>query len=212
MSLITVVGSVNRDFVLTVKNLPHPGETVLARHFVEGVGSKGANQDVAAARLGSRVRLVARVGADASVDALASEGVDVGAVRSNGLAATVIATAVVDDAGENTIVVNPGAGADLSVQDLPARLVRSPGEDVPVQHEIPPDVAERAVLRAHEQGGVVVLNPAPARSTRRYWPPSTSSSPTSANSPRFTAPTGPPPSTRPEPCWSAPRSRAGPSW
>lgn len=97
MSLITVVGSVNRDFVLTVKNLPHPGETVLARHFVEGVGGKGANQDVAAARLGSRVRLVARVGADASVDALASEGVDVGAVRSNGLAATGIATAVVDD-------------------------------------------------------------------------------------------------------------------
>ncbi|GAA3475614.1 PfkB family carbohydrate kinase [Streptomyces yanii] len=142
MSLITVVGSVNRDVVLTVKNLPHPGETVLARHFVEGGGGKGANQAVVAARLGSRVRFVARVGADASavLDALASEGVDVGAVRSNGLAATGIATVVVDDVGENTIVVDPGAGADLSVQGRGTAL---------------PAAVERAVLAAsHAATGV----------------------------------------------------------
>jgi ribokinase len=165
MPSLTVVGSVNRDFVLTVKDLPHPGETVLARHFVEGVGGKGANQAVAAARLGSRVRLVARVGADAAtiLDALASEGVDVDAVRSDERATTGIAAVVVDDAGENTIVVNPGANADLGVQDLPSRLVRSTGEVVVVQNEIAPDVVDLAVLRAREQGGVVVLNPAPAR-------------------------------------------------
>ncbi|MFF8958021.1 ribokinase [Streptomyces sp. NPDC014894] len=165
MSLITVVGSVNRDFVLTVEDLPHAGETVLARHFVEGVGGKGANQAVAAARLGSRVRLVARVGADAAaiLDALVSEGVDVDAVRSDERATTGIAAVVVDNAGENTIVVNPGANAGLGVEDLPARLVRAEGEIVLVQNEIAPDVVERAVLRAREQGGVVVLNPAPAR-------------------------------------------------
>ncbi|MFV5996425.1 ribokinase [Streptomyces sp. NPDC056231] len=165
MSSITVVGSVNRDFVLTVEGLPHPGETVLARHFVEGVGGKGANQAVAAARLGSRVRLVARVGADAAaiLDALASEGVDVDAVRSDERATTGIAAVVVDGAGENTIVVNPGANADLGVQDLPSRLVRSTGEVVVVQNEIAPEVVDLAVLRAREQGGVVVLNPAPAR-------------------------------------------------
>ncbi|WP_406515351.1 ribokinase [Streptomyces sp. NBC_00873] len=165
MSSITVVGSVNRDFVLTVKDLPHPGETVLARHFVEGVGGKGANQAVAAARLGSRVRLVARVGADAAtiLDALASEGVDVDAVRSDERATTGIAAVVVDNAGENTIVVNPGANADLGVQDLPSRLVRSTGEVVVIQNEIAPDVVDLAVLRAREQGGVVVFNPAPAR-------------------------------------------------
>ncbi|MFF3552282.1 ribokinase [Streptomyces tsukubensis] len=165
MSLITVVGSVNRDFVLTVEDLPHPGETVLARRFVEGVGGKGANQAVAAARLGSRVRLVARVGADAAaiLDALTAEGVDVEAVLPDERTTTGIAAVVVDDAGENTIVVNPGANAELGVQDLPARLVRSPGEIVLVQNEIAPEVVAAAVLRARDQGGFVVLNPAPAR-------------------------------------------------
>ncbi|MER5492597.1 ribokinase [Streptomyces sp. NPDC002490] len=165
MSPITVVGSVNRDFVLTVADLPHAGETVLAQHFVEGVGGKGANQAVAAARLGSPVRLVARVGtdADAILDTLVSEGVDVEAVRTDERATTGIAAVVVDGSGENTIVVNPGANADLDVDDLPERLVRSAGEIVLVQHEIAPEVVELAVLRAHEQGGVVVLNPAPAR-------------------------------------------------
>ncbi|MFJ2782099.1 ribokinase [Kitasatospora sp. NPDC087315] len=165
MPSITVVGSVNRDFVLTVRDLPRPGETVLARRFVEGAGGKGANQAVAAARLGSRVRLVARVGADASaiLGALASEGVDVEAVRSDPHTTTGIAAVVVDDVGENTIVVNPGANAGLGVEDLPPRLVRSAGEVVLVQNEIPSDVVDQAVLRAREQGGIVVLNPAPAR-------------------------------------------------
>ncbi|MEO3973517.1 ribokinase [Streptomyces sp. CAU 1734] len=165
MSLITVVGSVNRDFVLTVEDLPRPGETVLARRFVEGVGGKGANQAVAAARLGSQVRLVARVGGDAAaiLDALVSEGVDITAVRSDERTTTGIAAVVVDNAGENTIVVNPGANAGLGVQDLPSRLVRSAGEIVLVQNEIASDVVELAILRASEQGGVVVLNPAPAR-------------------------------------------------
>ncbi|MFE4517466.1 ribokinase [Kitasatospora sp. NPDC056783] len=165
MPAITVVGSVNRDLVLTVEDLPRPGETVLARGFVEGVGGKGANQAVAAARLGSRVRLVARVGADAEaiLRALAAEGVDVEAVHPAPEAATGIASVVVDRAGENTIVVNPGANAELSVADLPDHLVRSAGEVVLVQHEIPADVVAAAVLRAREQGGTVVLNPAPAR-------------------------------------------------
>ncbi|MEU5159084.1 ribokinase [Streptomyces sp. NPDC020875] len=165
MSPITVVGSVNRDFVLTVEDLPKPGETVLARRFVEGVGGKGANQAVAAARLGSRVRLVAGVGTDAAaiLDALAAEGVDLDAVRARERSTTGIAAVVVDDEGENTIVVNPGANAELGAGDLPDRLVRAPGEIVLVQHEIAPEVVELAVLRAHEQGGVVVLNPAPAR-------------------------------------------------
>ncbi|MET8698107.1 ribokinase [Kitasatospora sp. NPDC004723] len=165
MPSITVVGSVNRDLVLSVEGLPHPGETVLARHFAEGAGGKGANQAVAAARLGSRVRLVARVGADAAaiLAALAAEGIDVTAVRSDEKHPTGLAAVVVDGAGENTIVVNPGANAALGVEDLPARLVRSPGEVVLVQNEIVPEVVDLAVLRAREQGGTVVFNPAPAR-------------------------------------------------
>ncbi|MFJ5926753.1 ribokinase [Kitasatospora sp. NPDC092948] len=164
MPSITVVGSVNRDLVLTVHGLPRPGETVLADGFVEGVGGKGANQAVAAARLGSRVRLVARVGADAEaiLRALAAEGVDVAAVLPAEDASTGIASVVVDHAGENTIVVNPGANAALTVDDLPDRLA-GPGEVLLVQHEIAAEVVAAAVLRAREQGGTVVLNPAPAR-------------------------------------------------
>ncbi|MCW5249173.1 MULTISPECIES: ribokinase [unclassified Streptomyces] len=169
MSSITVVGSVNRDFVLTVRDLPRPGETVLSRHFVEGTGGKGANQAVAAARLGSRVRLVARVGADgtAILDALAAEGVDIADVRSDERVPTGIAAVVVDSDGENTIVVNAGANAELGVEDLPARLVRSPGEVVLVQNEIAQDVVDAAVRSGREQGGLVVLNPAPARPASR---------------------------------------------
>ncbi|MFJ9693948.1 ribokinase [Kitasatospora sp. NPDC101183] len=165
MPSITVVGSVNRDLVLTVEDLPRPGETVLAAGFVEGVGGKGANQAVAAARLGARVRLVARVGADAEavLEALAAEGVDVAEVRPAPSGTTGIASVVVDRAGENTIVVNPGANAALSAEDLPARLARSAGEVVLVQHEIRPEVVAATVLRAREQGATVVLNPAPAR-------------------------------------------------
>ncbi|GAA2111037.1 ribokinase [Kitasatospora saccharophila] len=165
MPSITVVGSVNRDLVLTVEDLPRPGETVLARGFVEGVGGKGANQAVAAARLGSRVRLVARVGADGEPirRVLAAEGVDLDAVLTAPDAGTGIASVVVDRAGENTIVVNPGANAVLSVEDLPQWLARTPGEVVLVQHEVAAEVVAAAVLRAREQGGTVVLNPAPAR-------------------------------------------------
>ncbi|QKW18700.1 ribokinase [Kitasatospora sp. NA04385] len=165
MPSITVVGSVNRDLVLTVEDLPRPGETVLARGFVEGVGGKGANQAVAAARLGSRVRLVARVGADAAPirRVLAAEGIDLDAVLTAPDAGTGIASVVVDRAGENTIVVNPGANAVLSVEDLPQWLARTPGEVVLVQHEVAAEVVAAAVLRAREQGGTVVLNPAPAR-------------------------------------------------
>ncbi|RAJ33140.1 ribokinase [Kitasatospora sp. SolWspMP-SS2h] len=165
MPSITVVGSVNRDLVLTVEDLPRPGETVLARGFVEGVGGKGANQAVAAARLGSQVRLVARVGADAAPirRVLAAEGVDLDAVLTAPDAATGIASVVVDRAGENTIVVNPGANAVLSVEDLPQWLARTPGEVLLVQHEVAAEVVAAAVLRAREQGGTVVLNPAPAR-------------------------------------------------
>ncbi|GLW57629.1 ribokinase [Kitasatospora phosalacinea] len=165
MPPITVVGSVNRDLVLTVEDLPRPGETVLARGFVEGVGGKGANQAVAAARLGAQVRLVARIGADGEPirRVLAAEGVDLDAVLTAPDATTGIASVVVDRAGENTIVVNPGANAVLAVEDLPQWLARTPGEVVLVQHEVAAEVVAAAVLRAREQGGTVVLNPAPAR-------------------------------------------------
>jgi ribokinase len=169
MAPITVVGSINRDVVLRVAALPRPGETVLADSRLDGLGGKGANQAVAAARLGASVRLVGAVGHDGSglLDALRGEGVDVGAVRCDHASPSGLATVVVDASGENAIVVSPGSNATLRPADLPADLVRTPGDVVLVQQEIPSSVVEATVAGAWRAGGRVVLNPAPATPLRR---------------------------------------------
>ncbi len=157
---VIVVGSVNADLVVAVDALPGPGETVAGGRFARWGGGKGANQAVAAARLGASVALVAAVGDDAfGADALrelTSEGVDVSAVaRVN--AATGVALIVVDASGENQIAVASGANAEVS-----AELVRAAdlGDAVILLgHEVPDD----AVLAGAEAGGRVILNPAPAR-------------------------------------------------
>src|SRR2546421_5219274 len=106
---ITVVGSANVDLVARCERLPRPGETVTDAVFERIAGGKGANQAVAAARLGARVRFVGRVGRDDfPLRSLEHEGVDTsGAVRDDG--ETGVALIVVDAGGENTIVVAPGA-------------------------------------------------------------------------------------------------------
>ncbi|MEY9911648.1 ribokinase [Catenulispora sp. MAP12-49] len=178
MASITVVGSVNRDVVLQVRGLPRPGETVHAVGSREGLGGKGANQAVAAARLGGgaggahgghsahkahRVRLAAKVGADAQ-DILASlekDGVDTRWVVTADRTRTGLALITVDEAGENTIVLDGGANQELTVADLPPELGTS-GDVLMVQGEIPPEVTGAAVARAAAQGVTVILNPAPA--------------------------------------------------
>jgi ribokinase len=163
--VIAVVGSVNLDVVVPVGRHPAPGETVIGGDRAELPGGKGANQAVAAARLGAEVALVGRVGAgDAGRrlrSGLAGEGVGVEHVREDPDAPTGMALIAVDEAGENTIVVSPGANARVGGGDVRAAGELLAGAAVTlVQHEIPVSAVQAAVGAA---GGTVVLNPAPAR-------------------------------------------------
>jgi ribokinase len=163
--VIALVGSINLDIVVEVERHPAAGETVIGGDRRELPGGKGANQAVAAARLGAEVAFVGRVGADDAGrrlrDGLASEGVDVAHVIVDPDAPTGVALIAVDGAGENTIVVSSGANARVSPADVEAARVVLAGAAVTlVQHEVP----EEAVVAAlGAGGGALVLNPAPAR-------------------------------------------------
>jgi ribokinase len=163
--VIALVGSINLDIVVGVDRHPAPGETVLGDDRQELPGGKGANQAVAAARLGAEVAFVGRVGDDDAGrrlrDSLAAEGVDVTHVRVDADASTGVALIAVDRAGENTIVVSSGANARVSAADVEAaRDVLANAAVTLVQHEVPEDAVAAAITAA---GGTVVLNPAPAR-------------------------------------------------
>jgi ribokinase len=145
---LTVVGSFNVDLVARVERLPRPGETLTGATFERHYGGKGANQAVAAARLGARVRFVGAVGEDAPE--LAEPGLDVELQVTD--APTGVALIFVDAAGENVIVVAPGANARL---EPPEEL----GGAVLCQLEIPLEVVEDTARRADR----FFLNAAPAR-------------------------------------------------
>jgi ribokinase len=162
---IAVVGSINLDLALDVERFPDPGETVLGRGLARGGGGKGANQAVAAARLGRRVALVGRVGDDpegATLRAeLAAEGIDLSAVVADDDAPTGLAVIEVDPSGENRIVVVPGANARVGLGDLErARPILDGASVILAQLEIPVPVVE--ALARRPRAGYLVLNPAPA--------------------------------------------------
>jgi ribokinase len=164
---IAVVGSLNMDLVVRSPRIPLPGETIIGGEFHTAPGGKGANQAVAAARLGGRVSMVGRVGSDAFaqslLDGLAADGVDHVFVRQDPDAATGVAFIVVDDAGENSIVVASGANMRLSPADVDAaEAVIADADVLLVQLEVPLAVVARAAEVAHAHGATVVLNPAPA--------------------------------------------------
>lgn len=156
---LTVVGSVNLDLVARCAELPRAGETLTAASFALVPGGKGANQALAAARMGGHVRMVGKVGDDSyAVLALAelrAGGVDLTGVTSRP-GPTGIAMIVVDDHGENQIVVVPGANGDLGASDVDVPA----GDAVLVQLEIP----DAALVAAAERAtGLFALNAAPAR-------------------------------------------------
>lgn len=159
MPLVTVVGSVNLDLVVTAARLPRPGETITDAEFSRHPGGKGANQALAARRMGADVRLVANVGddpeADLALSLLTEAGVDLTACRRLADASTGVALIVVDAAGENQIVVAPGANRDLSTTDI----VVADADVVICQLEVPVD----AIQAAADQARFTILNAAPAR-------------------------------------------------
>ena len=152
---ITVVGSANVDLVARCERLPRPGETVTDARFARVAGGKGANQAVAAARLGARVRFVGRIGHDDLVlRSLEREGIDVsGVIRDDGESGAAIV--LVDAAGENVIVVAPGANRRLEPDDVQL----GEADAVICQLEIPDAVVTSVAARAP----FFCLNAAPAR-------------------------------------------------
>ena len=162
---VAVVGSLNLDLVVPVPHHPRPGETVLGSDHFSNPGGKGANQAVAAARLGRRVAMVGCVGGDdAGTDlraSLAAEGVDVDRVVALDDAPTGIALISVDEAGENTIIVSPGANARVDVEAVEGAMdILGSAAVTLLQLEIP---VETVAAAADSSGGAVVLNPAPGR-------------------------------------------------
>ncbi len=166
MSRVIVVGSINVDLVVAADRLPRPGETVLGGRFARHFGGKGANQAVAAARAGASVEMVGAVGrdpdGDASLAALAAEGIDVSRVRRVE-APTGVAIIAVDADGENQIVVASGANAEVTAADA-ALTGLAPGPGVLLTClEIPISSVCAAVAAATRIGLRSVVNPAPAQ-------------------------------------------------
>ena len=167
-SQITVVGSLNMDLVARTAHIPQPGETILGVDLQYHPGGKGANQAVAAARVGGNVTMIGRVGDDAFaqplLDNLAQSGVDNSLVLRTDNIATGVALIVVDDNGENSIVVASGANMKLMPQDVEAaeETIAASGYLL-LQLESPLETVERAAEIARQHDVKVILNPAPAQ-------------------------------------------------
>jgi len=164
---IVVVGSANTDMVVQVHHLPEPGETILGGDYFQSQGGKGANQAVAAARLGAEVTFIARLGqdafGDASIAAYKADGINTGYIFQDDQTASGVALITVNTAGENTIAVAPGANAKLSPADILAAESAFQGANcLLVQLEIPLEAVQAAVQLAVKQHVSVILNPAPA--------------------------------------------------
>ncbi|MFJ4097067.1 PfkB family carbohydrate kinase [Kitasatospora sp. NPDC089913] len=165
---VVAIGSVNIDRILRCPVLPAPGETVLAAGSAQGFGGKGANQAVAAAAMGAPTWLVARVGSDAEGRAaladLRAAGVATDAVRTDPDAPTGLAVVLVDPAGENSIVVVPGANAGLTgteVAQALAGLALTSADTVLTSGEVPEECI-RATASALPAGPRWIHNAAPA--------------------------------------------------
>jgi ribokinase len=162
---ITVVGSANIDHVVRCERLPRPGETLTDAAFERIPGGKGANQALAAARLGAAVRFVGRIGRDElPLRSLREEGVDVGHVgRDDGESG--VAVILVPRSGDDVIVVAPGANRRLTPDEVTAAMADVPPDAVICQQEIPPDavVAAFAAARQTNADCLCCLNAAPAR-------------------------------------------------
>jgi ribokinase len=164
MGRVVVVGSINADLLVRVTSLPAPGETVLALAATSAAGGKGQAQAVAAARFGAAVQFIAAVGDDAdghdALRGLESHHIDIALVRQSGIS-TGRAVVSIDAAGENSIIVIPGANTDLeSLSDADDAAIRT-ANVVLMQLENGTKVVLEAIACAREHGVTAILNAAP---------------------------------------------------
>lgn len=162
---VVVVGSANQDLTILTPHHPEPGETVIGKQHRWGAGGKGANQAVAASRLGARTAFVGMLGDDESGKAmrasLESENIDISALHTHAERPTGLAVITVDESGENSIVVSPGANMALEEAQVSESSDLLGGAKVVLaQLEIP---IEAVITAAGATSGIFCLNPAPAR-------------------------------------------------
>ncbi len=165
---IVVVGSSNTDMVVRLPRLPAKGESIIGGEFFMPAGGKGANQAVAAARLGAQVTFVARLGADLlgdkALSSLQSEGMDTRFIVRDPDVPSGVALIIVDKNGDNILAVAPGANARLSPANVErAAVIIAAADALVLQLEIPLDAVQRALSIARRHGVRTVLNPAPAQ-------------------------------------------------
>lgn len=169
---IAVVGSINMDLVVRCSRLPKPGETILAGSAEEVCGGKGANQAVAAARAGGDVAMIGRVGNDAFAERLVTNlsecGIDTRAVSASSGFSSGIALVAVEDSGQNSIMVVPGANAWVTPEDVRNHEQAVISSDIlMVQLEVPLAAVAEAIRIARDHRIPVILDPAPAPDV---WP------------------------------------------
>ncbi len=165
---VVVFGSLNMDLIVRASRLPVPGETLTGDIFLTAGGGKGANQAVAAARMGAMTRLVGRVGDDAFGDQLranlAASGVELSGVEQSTGVSTGVALITVEDSGQNTIVIIPGANGEVAASDITRLRERLSGAScLLLQLESPLEIVLEAARAAHEAGVRCILDPAPAQ-------------------------------------------------
>ena len=165
MGRVLVLGSLNVDLVTSVERHPRPGETLLGGGLRRLAGGKGANQAVAATEAGAPVSMVGCVGDDSGGHAyrerLSRMGIDVSGVRVVADLPSGHALIAVDDSGENSIIVIPGANAAVGEQEVEAARLLDPGDILLLQLEVPIPAVCAAARRAHARGARVLLNLAP---------------------------------------------------
>ncbi|WP_339191117.1 ribokinase [Paenibacillus sp. FSL P2-0121] len=165
---IVVIGSLNMDMVVRTNRSPDAGETLIGQAFALSPGGKGANQAVAAARLGAEVSMIGRVGKDTfgseMLEIIRNEGIHIEHISVSEHEATGVASIVIEEDGENRIIVVPGANIELTVEDIQAlEAVISQAKIIVLQLEMDLAMSEQAIAIAHRKGIPVILNPAPAR-------------------------------------------------
>jgi len=164
---IVVVGSSNTDMIIKLKKIPRPGETLLGGEFSIAAGGKGANQAVAAARVGGDVSFIACVGEDMfgkeAIECFVNDGINVDYVNKIEQSPSGVAMLFVDEKGENSIAVASGANAQLSPTHIhQAKDTIVSAEILVMQLETPIETVSAAAQLASDNGVKVILNPAPA--------------------------------------------------
>ncbi|WP_195467184.1 ribokinase [Clostridium sp. D43t1_170807_H7] len=168
MNRVCVLGSMNMDLVVKVNDIPRVGETILSKSFEKIAGGKGANQAVAAKRCGAEVAMIAKIGKDENgeilKDKLKEDNIDVKYVFEDKNESTGMAFIMVNENGNNSIIVVAGSNMTINKEDIEASLEKIEESDILIaQFETSEEMTLEAFKKAKEFGKVTILNPAPAK-------------------------------------------------